>query len=418
MTLFKTSFFSGIETILKLLTGLFIVKYLALKEGPEAIAILGQFQNFYSAVLILIGGAFSTGLVKLTTEYKSDNDGFRILFNKSLAFLIVFSCVFSVILFVFSEKISNVFLYGSEFTRLIQFFSVFLFCNGLFVFSISILNGLGEIKKYIISKISQSLFILLSTIVLINFYGASGVFISIVFAGFVSCMVPIYLLYGIYKERGIQFRPDFEGFFSNRLWPYWFMAFATVISSPVIMVFIREAIIESFGMEYAGYWEAILKLSELYLIVITTALIVYFIPKIGGSVSIEETKKLVNKIVVFSLLMALFCSLIIYNLRDFFIYFLFDESFYAISEYVGIALIVSVVKVVSWVYSYYFIAKGRAVFFIVTEIEFGILLCFLTFLGINLYGFIGVFYASLANSIIFLCYLYYFYKKEVDDYDL
>jgi len=70
MNIFKTSFLSAIETAVKLASGFVVIKYIAIETGPSGVAFFGQFQNFFSAFLILISGGFTTGLVRYSSQEK------------------------------------------------------------------------------------------------------------------------------------------------------------------------------------------------------------------------------------------------------------------------------------------------------------------------------------------------------------
>ena len=71
MTLIKTSLLTAISTIVKILSGFVINKFMAIYVGPSGIAIVGQLQSFMTMITTLSNGAISQGVVKYTAEYTS-----------------------------------------------------------------------------------------------------------------------------------------------------------------------------------------------------------------------------------------------------------------------------------------------------------------------------------------------------------
>ena len=68
MNIYKVSFISSIETVVKLVAGFVILKLLAFYAGPEGVAKFGQFQNFLTIIIVFIAGSFVTGLVRFISE--------------------------------------------------------------------------------------------------------------------------------------------------------------------------------------------------------------------------------------------------------------------------------------------------------------------------------------------------------------
>ena len=70
--LFKTSFWNGIATIIKIGTGLIINKIVAVYLGPAGVALIGQFANFTGMSNSIAGMGIGTGITKYIAEYHDD----------------------------------------------------------------------------------------------------------------------------------------------------------------------------------------------------------------------------------------------------------------------------------------------------------------------------------------------------------
>ncbi|MFH4307586.1 O-antigen translocase, partial [Acinetobacter baumannii] len=78
---------------------------------------------------------------------------------------------------------------------------------------------------------------------------------------------------------------------------------------------------------YAGYWEAMIRLSAAYLMLVTTTLGIYYLPRLSELSKLEEIKSEVYLGYKFIFPLAIAGGLIIYGLRDWIITLLFTKSF-------------------------------------------------------------------------------------------
>ena len=72
MNIFKVSFYSAISQATSIIVGLVAVKILAVKIGPEGVALQSQFLNSIIFFAILSTGAINTGIIKYLSEYFED----------------------------------------------------------------------------------------------------------------------------------------------------------------------------------------------------------------------------------------------------------------------------------------------------------------------------------------------------------
>jgi PST family polysaccharide transporter len=59
------------------------------------------------------------------------------------------------------------------------------------------------------------------------------------------------------------------------------MAFVSSVIGPIVFLAIRNYVIQTIGLQEAGYWEAISRISSYYLLFATTILSIYFLPKLS-----------------------------------------------------------------------------------------------------------------------------------------
>jgi PST family polysaccharide transporter len=179
------------------------------------------------------------------------------------------------------------------------------------------------------------------------------------------------------------------------------MALTTAACLPVAQILIRNHLISDFGVEYAGYWEAMWRLSSAYLLLVTTTLGVYYLPRLSELVGYDAVVKEVAEGYKFILPVALVCCLTVYFLRDFVIHVLFSEQFLPMRDLFAFQLIGDVMKIGSWILAYVMLGQAMYKLYIVTEIIFAFTLYFCVLLFTRWHGFEGVVEGYALNYLLY-----------------
>lgn len=401
MTLVKTSLLSLIATFFKMLSGLVINKAVSVYIGPAGLAVIGQFQNFSQLVLIAAQGAINSGVVKYTAEYGKESKKLPLLFSTSirisLSASVIIGCIVAVFSGFFSLKILDSIQY--QFIFIIFGFTIILFVfNGLLL---SILNGLKEIRSYIKINIIQSIYSLIFTSLLIYLFGLKGALIALATNQSIIFFITLFMLrkHGIIKWE--NFTSSFDRKISKNLFSYSAMAITSAIMVPTSQFIIRDYIGTTQGLDQAGYWQGVWYISTTYLMIVTTALSTYYLPRLSEITSKEELKKEIIQGYKILLPIVIACGLVIYLLRDFIIYLLFSDSFLPMKPLFTWQIIGDVFKIASWLLAYNMIAKNLTRIFIITEIIFSLTFVLLSIFLIRYFGTIA---ATYAYSITYLIY--------------
>ncbi len=281
MNLIKTSMLSFIATAVRLLSGLIINKAIALYIGPSGLATIGQFQNFLQLTMVTSQGAINAGVTKYTAEYGKESAKLPVLF--STAFKISVSCSFFVciMMLLFSNSLAQLIFKDHQYSYIFIILGFTILFYTLNAFLLSILNGLKEIPLFIGINISQSIYSLIFTTLLIVCLGLDGALIALVTN---QSIIFLFLLWKIRKHTVIKLH-SFCSKFNNeeaiKLSKFAGMAITTAISVPLSHIYIRNYIGESLGWDAAGYWQAVWYISSMYLMVVTTALSIYYLPRLS-----------------------------------------------------------------------------------------------------------------------------------------
>lgn len=412
MTLIKTSILSFIATAIKILSGIVINKAIAIYIGPAGLALIGQFQNFTQLVMTVAQGAINSGVTKYTAEYGENDKRVSILFSTAGKISLFSSVVVGVGVILFSNYASLYFLKTESYTHI---FVIFGFTLVLFVINnllLSILNGLKEITTWVKINIIQSIYSLIFTTLLIFWLGLDGALIALVTNQSVVLLIVIWMLKNHPLINLENFRSNFDRVEAKKLAGFAAMAITSAATVPVSHLIIRNYIGGQLGWEAAGYWQAIWYISTMYLMVVTTTLGVYYLPKLSGITDKIELRKELLQGYKIIMPIVIVMSMGIFFLKDFIIWLLFSEDFKPTRELFLWQLIGDIFKLAAWLISYLMLAKAMTKTFIVTEIVFSVLFVVLSIFFVNRFGLIGMSYAFSVNYSVYFIVMIFVTKKE------
>ncbi|PMZ93584.1 MULTISPECIES: O-antigen translocase [unclassified Pseudomonas] len=411
MTLIKTSLLNGISVIVRMLTLLGLNKILAIYVGPSGYAVLGQFQNAVQMITTFASGAINTGVTKYTAEYGDDLPRQREVWRTALIITGAGSVLSSLLIFAFSDHLAVLLMKDSAYASVFVWFAAFLLPFTLNALLIAILNGRKEIALYVIANIAGSLFSLLVTTVLAIRLGLYGALVALAVYQSLSFFVTLVIILRTSWFTVANFFGRFDKSIALNLLKFTSMALASAICVPLSQIAIREYIGTQVGWEVAGYWEAMWRLSAAYLMLVTTTLSVYFLPRFSELEDLADIRREIiagYKIIV---PVTVLCALIMYALRDFIIGLLFTEDFLPIRDMFAWQMLGDVLRICSWMLAYVFIAKGRFKIYIASEVLFAFLFYALTRLLLPWLGLSGLAMAHALNYAAYLVFMYLALKR-------
>lgn len=407
MTLIKTSILSAISTVIKVIAGFVSIKVLAVYVGPSGLALMGQMQNFISMMSSVASAGVNSGVVKYTAEHYEDDEIKQKIWSSALKISLVLIIPMAIAIIFLADFISMKLLNTTEYGSIFIVFAVsivFFVLNGLMT---SILNGQKEIKRLTILNIVGSLFGLAVTIALVTQYELYGALIAGIISQSIVFFVTLAFVLKSSWFRLSMFLGSMDKEYKNKLLKYSAMALVSATMIPLSHMYVRDYIGTHIGWDEAGYWQAIWRISETYLMLITTTLGVYYLPKLS---SIKDKSELRTELLYgYKIIMpiVIITALGIYLFRDFIIHILFTEKFSPMAELFLYQLIGDVIKIAAWLLGYIMVAKAMTKLFIFSEIFFVWSFVGFVVLFVNMHGLIGVTMAFLVNYIIYMIFLYF-----------
>jgi len=382
-----------------------INKAVAVYIGPAGLALVGQFQNFSQLVMTAAQGAINTGVTKYTAEYGKDCERIPILFSTASKISLVSSVIVGAGIVLFSSYASQYFLKSEDYNYV---FVIFGFTIVLFVINnllLSILNGLKEIRTWVIINIIQSIYSLIFTTLLIVFLGLDGALIALVTNQSVIFLIVLWMLRKHQVIKLKNFKTVFDKPEAMKLSSFALMTMITLISVPMSLIIVRNLITETSGLEEAGFWQAIWYISSMSLLMFMTVIKIYFLPKLSETENKKELKLEISKGLALFLIVALLTFSVLYFLREFIVILLFSKEFLPMVDLFFWQLLGDFFKLAGTFFGILLAAKAKNIRVIVTNVLFSLLFVFFVYLYIEKMGLEGVVFSHFINNIIYLIFV-------------
>ncbi|MCX3264080.1 O-antigen translocase [Pedobacter agri] len=411
MKLVKTTIFSGIITLIKISSGFIAGKAVAIFTGPAGVALIGAFSNFITIFLTFANGAINNGVVKYTADYVQEDHESRKLFSTALRISVICSGVIGCLLILFPGFFSETILRIQEYkgpVRVLGGSIVLYSLNSLFI---AILNGKGEIKTYTIVNTIGSVISLIFTIILVYYYKISGALYSLVLS---QSIVFFFTLYHVIKRPWFKvnlFKNSFDIAIARKLGSYSLMAIISAITLPISQIFLRNMLGATLGIESAGYWQGIMRISDGYLLIITTALSTYYLPKLSTLKSDPEIRaEILNGYKIVMPVVLIGC-LSIFLLRKFIISILFTPDFAQMENLFFWQLFGDFFKIAAWMLAFLMLAKSMTKVYIITEILFTFTYVTLGYILVSMLDLKGIVVSFGLNYFFYFIYMVFHFRN-------
>ncbi len=405
MTLIKTSLLNAIAVGVKILTLLVLNKILAVIVGPSGYSIIGQLQNIITAITAIASAGVGTGVTKYTAEYCTEPQRQRQVWITATFLGAVCSLIIGIFIIVFRDKLAFELLKDKNYSYIFIWLTLALFLYVLNIFFLAVLNGLKEISLLVVANIANSLIALGITGLSAWMYGLQGALVALVINQSLVCIATVILLIG---RPWFQFKnfiglPDRD--VAHKLSHFTIMAVTTSVLGPLTQVLVRNIIIDKVNIDASGYWEAMTKISNLYLTIFSTTLTVYLIPKIAEIKNRKDHKYEIIKILKLIVPATCCCAFFIYTLRNYIIKILFTDNFISMEVLFGWQVIGDVARSISWIFSFYLLSQSATKKFITAEIVSSTFYVSISFLAVSFYGLVGSAIAHTFANIFYMCLL-------------
>lgn len=401
--LLKVTAMTGLLTLLRMAMGFVIAKVVAVYSGPTGMAMLGQVQSMVSSLNGIINAPAGSGVVRFTAEYKEQGfDACAPWWRAALQWVFIISAIAIPLGILLAKPIASSLFQDASLAWVVvatvcvlPFAAIGTLCN-------SVINGQQLYRRYVGLGMISALIsggIMLCLIAWQNIEGA------LLAAAVQAALIGVVMLIANLRQPWFKLRywwGAVEPKARKQIGGYMLMAITSALTVPVSLILVRNILISQVGWDATGQWQAVYKISEVYLGVITMALSTYYLPRLASLTGVDAIVNEIHKTARLIIPIVAAMALGVYLLRDVAISLLFTEAFRSARDLFAIQLLGDVIKISSWLYAYPMLSRGAIKWFMGTEILFSLSFISLTHLFVTNMGLKGATVAYLVNYSVYL----------------
>ncbi|WP_229029103.1 O-antigen translocase [Flavobacterium sp. SLB02] len=413
-TLFKITSLNSLSIAIKIGIGLITSKILAIFVGPGGMALVGNLRNFLTSLESISTLGFQSGIIKYVAENQKNKEVLKKILATVFISLVFIALILSGILYFFASFWNNTILNSTfDYGLVFKILALALPWYAVSVFLLAVLNGLSQFKKVIwVNIIGNTLGLLVSLFMILKFQ-TLGALLAIVITPSLLFFVTFYFV-----QKEINFLEaikwhlyDFK--IIKYLLPFSLMAIVSSVLGPMVYLAMRNSVIEKLGIDQAGFWESMTRISTYYMLFVSTILSVYFLPKLAIAEGNKETKSIFWQYYKFILPVFILGVVVVYFARFFIVQLLFTKEFLPVASLFFWQLIGDVFKVAFLILGYEFFAKKLTKAFIIAEVSSLALLYFSNLVFMECFGIQGVVMAQAFDNFIYLVVLCVYFRKSL-----
>jgi PST family polysaccharide transporter len=402
MNLLRTGFYTSIATAARLLAGLVVIKLVAWFAGPAGVGKLGQFMSLMSLLAVLAGGGISAGIVKYVAEYRHDAQRLSRLLAAALWYALCASCLMGCAALLFSHQLALWLLGDTRYESLIRVLAVAQLGIALVNYILAVINGFMDVRRLALVQVLGSAIGVVMVVGLSRWMQLYGALLALVVGQVLTLLVGLPAWWRSPYFRRSMLRMRFDREMTGRLAAFSVMTLSSALLPPLINIAVRNHLAVHFGWQQVGYWQAVSRVSDAYLLFLTSAINIYYLPKLASthgraSLALE----LRNAYRVLLPLVAALAALV-YVARNAITQILFSADFTGANALYGPQLAGDVIKIASFVLSYLMLAKAMTRLFVISECVFALSYLALVYLFTAYFGLVGAMYAFAANYLLYL----------------
>ena len=413
MNFIKTSIYSAASTTISLLVKLITNKIIAMYLGTNGMFLIGQLKDFLKIGNTLGTMGIETGTVKYSSELNEKENNFKDLLATSFKIHLFTSLIIVVLILVFYNYLAV--SLSEELSEMNNYFFKYILCFSILSFSIqtfimSVLNGLKKIKIFIFINILATIISGGILIYLVVNYLTIGAYYALILSPIITLITALIISLFLKPFKLNFLNSVFKLQHFKNLSNFSLMAIIAPLCLISATFIVRYYIYEEFDSNHAGSWEAMWRISAIYLLFLTTTFKFYLVPTFTNLEN-NSLKKEVFKIWKTTLPIIIIITLGVYISKDLIINILFTSEFNLVNSLILFHLLGDIIKINCWVLGNILVAKAKTNHFILFQLEWSIIFVFLSIILVNIYGFVGLSIAYFITYIIHFLLLNIYFRK-------
>ena len=265
-------------------------------------------------------------------------------------------------------------------------------------------SGVGDNRIFALVHIVGNILSLLLLISLAEGLGLDGAIFGLVLAPATFGLVALWPFIRRARDRRM-FGMTWERSKLKNLFAYAAAMACAVMAVPLAQLLIRIDMSERLGWNFVGYWQAVAKLSDAYMLFIGIIFINYLLPRLAQR---HEPASALGALARFGVpllgMFGLACAAV-YLTRDYLILLVYSREFLPASYLVLPQLVGDTLRVAALLPHYYFMSRGRVLIVFVSELTQGVALYVLYLALAPSYGALAPVYGHIGTYAFLLVFM-------------
>ena len=409
--LLKILSLNSISVIVGFFLGIASTKIVSVFMGTSGMALLGSFKNFTSMFKSMSTIGISNLVVKLVVENKNDKKELSIIYSTFFWVFLLISVVLASVVLIFAGFIADFLFFNNKCVIPIQFFGLLLPLVIINAFWMAIYNGLEEFKKIVFIQIISNILVFGLTAFLIWKQNIFGGLLSVALSELIMVIVTFLFV----RRDKAYFQFDLKRIISEKYFDailkFSSMALLSAVIVPMTLMLIRNHIVNQNSIEEAGIWDAVNRLSSFYMMIFSSGLSLYYMPKLASLKTDNEFKDELKS--YFKVFVPLFVIMLIvvFLFKGFMIDLAFTPAFSRIKEVLVWQLLGDLLRIMTLAFGYQIVAKAMIKKYLIIEITFNLLYLFLSYYLVRISSFEGALQAYFFANLFLLVLIFYIFRK-------
>jgi O-antigen/teichoic acid export membrane protein len=387
-------------TGVRLATGLIVLKFLASQFGPSTFGLLTQVMGIAAIFYMFAGGGITIGIIRNISAASSEVErkrwmsaGATITVMSSLALAAI-----AVVLALFGGST----IFGEpDFAPVFVGIAAAQIPVGFGHLVLAYLSGIGDNRTFAAVQIIANILSLLLLVGLAVGLGRAGAVSGLVVAPAAMGGISLLYIFRRVAHHGM-FRIVWDAPRLKNLLSYGAVMASMVTAVPVAQLLIRIDMSERLGWITVGYWQAIAKLSDAYMLFVGAILINFLLPQLSKRHDPQNALRMLFRFGALLLSVFFVAGGVIYSVRDYLLRIVYSEQFLIASNLVLPQLLGDSLKVAFLLLLYYFISREQMFIIFVSQLILGVTLYTLYVVLAPSYGAIAPIYAHAAGHAALL----------------